>query len=175
VGISDIDAVQHYLTWLLSFVCVVVLFVNLGSADFFEPDEGRNAEKAREILLLNDWVTPHENFLPVLDKPMSFYWLVAFAYKIFGIGEWSARLPSVLFALGCLLLVYRSRANGGALGVWSVLILLTSVGFLSRIVRSDMALTFSATLALCFFSHTRGKGKEKTPLLFMYEASPPVR
>ena len=73
LGISNSDAVQHYLTWLLPLVCVVVLFVNLGSADFFEPDEGRNAEKAREILLLNDWVTPHENFLPVLDKPMSFY------------------------------------------------------------------------------------------------------
>jgi len=56
--------------------------VNLGSAAFFEPDEGRNAEKAREILLLNDWVTPHENFLPVLDKPMFFYWLVALSYKI---------------------------------------------------------------------------------------------
>ncbi len=50
----------------------------------FEPDEGRNAEKAREILVLNDWITPHENFHPVLDKPIFFYWLIALAYKIFG-------------------------------------------------------------------------------------------
>jgi len=31
---------------------------------FLMPDEGRNAEKAREILLLRDWVTPYQNFLP---------------------------------------------------------------------------------------------------------------
>ncbi|HYY25883.1 MAG TPA: hypothetical protein VE689_10355, partial [Candidatus Udaeobacter sp.] len=45
--------------WLcfLCLVCLVVLFSNLGSAALFEPDESRNAEKAREILLLNDWVT----------------------------------------------------------------------------------------------------------------------
>jgi 4-amino-4-deoxy-L-arabinose transferase-like glycosyltransferase len=172
VGISDTDAVQHYLTWLLSLVCVVVLFVNLGSADFFEPDEGRNAEKAREILLLNDWVTPHENFLPVLDKPMSFYWLVAFAYKIFGIVEWSARLPSVLFALGCLLLVYRFARQwwGSWEAIWSVLILLTSVEFflLARIVRSDMALTFSATLALCSFYSAIHAEKEKARKLHCF-------
>ena len=172
VGISDIDAVQHYLTWLLSLVCVVVLFVNLGSADFFEPDEGRNAEKAREILLLNDWVTPHENFLPVLDKPMSFYWLVAFAYKIFGITEWSARLPSILFALGCLLLVYRFARQwwGSWEAMWSVLILLTSVEFflLARIVRSDMALTFSATLALCSFYSAIHAEKEKARKLHCF-------
>jgi len=175
LGISNSDAVQHYLTWLLPFVCVVVLFVNLGSADFFEPDEGRNAEKAREILLLNDWVTPHENFLPILDKPMSFYWLIAFAYKIFGISEWSARLPTALFALGCLLLVYRFTRQwwGPWEAMWSVLILLTSVEFflLARIVRSDMALTFCATWALCSFYSAMHAENEKTKKLhcfFMY-------
>src|SRR5919197_3547349 len=93
--------------WLgfLCLVCLVVLFSNLGSAALFEPDESRNAEKAREILLLNDWVTPHQNFLPTLDKPIAFYWLVASAFKLFGISEWSARLPSVLAALGCIFLV----------------------------------------------------------------------
>jgi 4-amino-4-deoxy-L-arabinose transferase-like glycosyltransferase len=172
LGISNSDAVQHYLTWLLSLVCVVVLFVNLGSADFFEPDEGRNAEKAREVLLLNDWVTPHENFLPVLDKPMPFYWLVAFAYKIFGIAEWSARLPTALFALGCLLLVYRFTRQwwGSWEAMWSVLILLTSVEFflLARIVRSDMALAFFATWALCSFYSAIHAGNEKTKKLHCF-------
>jgi len=41
-------------------LAVVIAFCwQLGAAALFEPDEGRNAEKAREILLLNDWVTPH--------------------------------------------------------------------------------------------------------------------
>ena len=177
LGISDTDAINPYLNWLLCLVCVVVLFVNLGSADFFEPDEGRNAEKAREILLLNDWVTPHENFLPVLDKPMFFYWLVALSYKIFGITEWSARLPSTVFAIGCLLLVYRFayQSRGSWEALWSVLILLTSVEFflLARIVRSDMTLTFCVTLALCsFYSaiHAENEKAKKLDCLLMYGA-----
>jgi 4-amino-4-deoxy-L-arabinose transferase-like glycosyltransferase len=177
LGISDNDAVYHYLPWLLCLVCVAVLLVNLSGADFFEPDEGRNAEKAREILLLNDWVTPHENFLPVLDKPMFFYWLVAVSYKIFGVGELAARLPSTVFALGCLFLVYRFAHQwwGSWEALWSVLILLTSVEFflLARIVRSDMTLTFCVTLALCSFysaMHTEDEKAKKLHCLIMYGA-----
>ena len=70
---------------MLCLSCLLLLFANLGGAALFEPDEVRNAEKAREILLLNDWVTPHENFVPVLDKPMFFYWLVAVSFKLFGV------------------------------------------------------------------------------------------
>jgi 4-amino-4-deoxy-L-arabinose transferase-like glycosyltransferase len=156
-SVSIVNGVHHYLPWLLCLVCLVVVFVNLGSADLFEPDEGRNAEKAREILLLKDWVTPHENFLPVLDKPMAFYWLVALCYKFFSISEWSGRLPSALTALGCLFLVYRFARQQWGLweASWSVLILLTSVQFflLSRVVIADMTLTFTVTLALsCFYS-----------------------
>ena len=35
---------------VLSLFCIFVLFFNLGSAALFEPDEGRSAEVAREIL-----------------------------------------------------------------------------------------------------------------------------
>jgi len=92
--------------WLVRLVCLVIVFSNLGSSALFDPDEGRNAEKAREILLLGDWVTPYENFLPTLDKPVFFYWLVAISFKLFGLSEWSARLPSALAGLGCIFLVY---------------------------------------------------------------------
>ena len=85
----------------LLMLCAVALFVKLGAPALFEPDEGRNAEKAREILLLHDWITPHENFAVVLDKPIFYYWLVAASYRAFGVSEWSARLPSALAGLGC--------------------------------------------------------------------------
>jgi 4-amino-4-deoxy-L-arabinose transferase-like glycosyltransferase len=140
---------------LLCLICVIVLFYGLGSAALFEPDEGRNAEKAREILVLGDWVTPHQNFLPTLDKPMFLYWLIALSFKIFGITEWSARLPSVLSALGCLLLVYRFARTEWSMreALWSCLALATSVEFfvLSRIVIFDMPLTLFVSWALLSF------------------------
>src|SRR5262247_3099850 len=85
---------ERWLPWICGGAALFIVFYQLGGAALFEPDEGRNAEKAREILLLRDWLTPHENFYPVLDKPMFFYWLVALSYRLFGISEWAARLPS---------------------------------------------------------------------------------
>ena len=177
LDVSAIDLPPRYLAWFVGFVCLVVLFVNLGGADLFQPDEGRNAEKAREILLLNDWVTPHENFLPVLDKPMFFYWLVAFCYKLFGISEWSARLPSTASAIGCLFLVYRftRQWRGPWEALWAVVILLTSVEFfvLARIVISDMTLTFFLTLALySFYSavHAENEKSRRLYCLLLYGA-----
>jgi 4-amino-4-deoxy-L-arabinose transferase-like glycosyltransferase len=133
-------------------VCAAALFLKLGAPAFFDPDEGRNAEKAREILLLDDWVTPHENFLVVLDKPIFYYWLVAASYKVFGISEWSARLPSALAGAGCILFVYffARRFFGFWEALWSSLVLTTTVQFyiLARTVIFDMTLTFFMTLAL---------------------------
>jgi 4-amino-4-deoxy-L-arabinose transferase-like glycosyltransferase len=141
--------------WLASAGIVAALFYHLGGAALFEPDEGRNAEKAREILVLQDWLTPHENFHAVLDKPIFFYWLIALAYQLFGVSEWAARLPSALAALGTLALVYRfAQVSWGRwTALWSALILLTTVEFfvLARIVILDMTLTFFLTLALCAF------------------------
>jgi 4-amino-4-deoxy-L-arabinose transferase-like glycosyltransferase len=146
---------HRWLGLLFWAAAVGILLYQLGGAGLFDPDEGRNAEKAREVLVLNDWVTPHENFYPVLDKPMFFYWLVALSYKLFGVSEWSARLPSALAALACLILVYRfaDQRWGRWEALWSALILLTCAQFflLARIVILDMPLTFFLTLALRAF------------------------
>src|SRR5207237_6682188 len=87
--------------------------------------------------------------------PIFFYWLVAISLKLFGLSEWSARLPSALAGLGCIYLVYRfARLQWGLQeGLWSSLVLITSLEFFlfSRIVIFDMTLTFFISLALFSF------------------------
>ena len=157
---SDSDrqsAADRWFTWALFGFVLVILFYRLGAPVLFEPDEGRNAEKAREILVLNDWITPHENFHAVLDKPIFFYWLIALSYRLFGVSEWAARLPSVLAAFGCIVMVYFfvRRWWGEWESRWSVLVLVSSAGFFvfSRLVIFDMTLTAFIMLALCAFYH----------------------
>ena len=175
-NVHSSDPARYWDLGLLLF-CVWVLFTNLGGAALFEPDEGRNAEIAREILLLKDWVTPHYDFIPRLDKPIFFFGLVALSYKFFGISEWAARLPSALAALACLCITYRFAGSlfGRRAGLWSALILLSSIEFfaLSRAVIMDMTLTFCITLALCSFRlGQRGveSGAGKSQFLLMYVA-----
>jgi len=165
------------LPWLLCAGCLVAIFYQLGAAAVFEPDEGRNAERAREILVLNNWLIPHENFLPALDKPVFLYWLIAISYKVFGISEWSARLPSALAALGCLFVLYRfARIRWGLWeALWTVLILATGVEFFifSRLVIFDMTLTLFTTIALCEFysaAQAENKNTRRRHCLLMYGA-----
>lgn len=155
----------------LAVLCWFVLFHGLGGPALLEPDEGRNAEVAREVLALDDWVTPHYDFIPYLDKPMSFYWLVAGAYRIFGVSEFSARLPSALAALGCLLLAYAmARTSLGAeASPWSGLVLATSPAFMafSRATIFDMPLAFFITLALWSFRRGEGAGGKSRRIFFL--------
>jgi hypothetical protein len=119
----------------------------------------------------------HENFVPVLDKPMFFYWLVAVSFKVLGVSEWAARLPTALAALGCLWLVFRfaDRRWGRWVALWSTLILATSVEFflLARLVIIEMSLTLFITLALCaFYSavHTENERTRRLQCLMLYLA-----
>ncbi len=176
-GATRTERLEYWLPWILCASAIFVLFFQLGGAALFEPDEGRNAEKAREILFLGDWITPHENFHPVLDKPIAFYWMIALSYKFFGVSEWAARLPSALAALGCLALVYFfTRAHWSKMhALWSALILLTSLEFfmLARIVIFDMPLTFFLTLSLAAFyqaSHSDDRKRRRMLYLLMYSA-----
>ncbi|MGH7766172.1 MAG: ArnT family glycosyltransferase [Candidatus Binatia bacterium] len=155
---------------VLALLCFFALFYDLGGPALLEPDEGRNAEVAREILRLRDWVTPHYNFIPYLDKPVFFYWLAAVGFQCFGVSEWAARLPSALAAFGCVLLVYNLARRSGDpwAGLWSSLILLTSPLFVafSRAVIFDMTLTFFITTALWAFYRGWDAGS-KSPRIFL--------
>jgi 4-amino-4-deoxy-L-arabinose transferase-like glycosyltransferase len=68
----------------LGLVGLVLFFYQLGSAYLMDPDEGRYAEIAREMLALQDWLIPRLNLLPYLEKPPLVYWLTALSFKVFG-------------------------------------------------------------------------------------------
>jgi 4-amino-4-deoxy-L-arabinose transferase-like glycosyltransferase len=163
---------------LLALLAVFLFFHDLGGAALLDPDEGRNAEIAREVLVTNDWVTPYYDFLPRLEKPMLFYALTALSYKVFGFSEAAARFPSAAAALGALLLTYSfaRRFYGERAALWSGLVLVTSVQFntFSRIVILDMLLAFFITLALVayYLADTGPTHAEKRGYYFlMYTAT----
>jgi 4-amino-4-deoxy-L-arabinose transferase-like glycosyltransferase len=94
----------HYA--LLLAAGAALFLVNLGAPSLWDIDEGRNATAAYEMLESGDYVIPTFNAVLRSHKPPLLYWLQAAAYRVFGINEFSARLPSALAALLTLLLTY---------------------------------------------------------------------
>ena len=81
----------------------VIYFWNLGSGSLEFWDESLSAERAREFFLTGDWLTPHSSLEPVFNKPPVYYWLTALNFAILGENEFTVRLGSVLFGIGCLI------------------------------------------------------------------------
>ena len=77
----------------------VVLFWQLGSASFWDPDEAHYAEASREMLRTGDWLAPYYNEQPFFDKPILFYWLQAAGMAVAGQNETGARLASAIAAI----------------------------------------------------------------------------
>jgi 4-amino-4-deoxy-L-arabinose transferase-like glycosyltransferase len=123
-----------------------------------DPDEGRYAEIAREMLVSGDYITPQLNFLPYLEKPPLVYWLTAFSLKLGGLNEWAARFIPALSALGGIIAVYWFAATlwGPGTAFLAGLITATSSGYfiLARLLILDMTLTCFMTwgIALAYLA-----------------------
>src|SRR5579864_8123484 len=63
------------------------------------PDDPRYTFIARAMLQSGDWVTPRLYGEPWFEKPILYYWTAAAAFRVFGVTEFAARLPSALGAL----------------------------------------------------------------------------
>jgi 4-amino-4-deoxy-L-arabinose transferase-like glycosyltransferase len=140
--------------WLL--IVILTVGYGIGGYGLIEVDEGRNAEVAREIAATNNYVLPHLNGLPYLDKPVLFFAAVATAIEIFGVNEFAARLASLLLGLATAALTgwFAFRFWGRDAGVVAATATATAplaLG-LSRIVIMDTMLSFFVVLAMvCFF------------------------
>jgi 4-amino-4-deoxy-L-arabinose transferase-like glycosyltransferase len=136
----------------LLMLAVVQFFVGLGSLPLLGPDEPRYAEVAREMFASGNYVSPFLAGQLWFEKPALLYWLQAGAYHLFGVGEFAARFPSALGALGTVLCVYFALRNAVSwpLGLLSALVLTTCVAWwaFSRGATTDMVLSVSISFAI---------------------------
>ncbi|HEX3150242.1 MAG TPA: glycosyltransferase family 39 protein [Gemmataceae bacterium] len=137
---------------LLLIVLPALLLYPTLSFRLLEPDEGRYAQIPREMLARGDWVVPHLQGQPYLDKPPLMYWLVMLSYKLFGVSEAAARLVPALAVhatILCLYLIGR-RSLGERSAFWGALFLTVAPGFtgMGRLLILDGLLTLWVTLTL---------------------------
>jgi len=113
------------------------------------------ASVARQMVERGDWVTPYANGVRFLDKPPMMYWLMGLAYKILGITEVAARLPSFLaiLGIGCLIYLMGKQCAGFPAGFTASSACFFCVGtfLFTLMVFPDILLVFFLTVSLYGF------------------------
>jgi 4-amino-4-deoxy-L-arabinose transferase-like glycosyltransferase len=91
---------------LLASFCGFLFFFGLSYFGLLGADEPRYAQVAQEMLARHDWITPTLGGKPWLEKPALYYWQTILAYKVFGVGDWAARLCSAMDATLMVVAIY---------------------------------------------------------------------
>jgi 4-amino-4-deoxy-L-arabinose transferase-like glycosyltransferase len=147
---------------LLAGFCAFLFFYGLGHFGLIGADEPRYAQVAREMLERHDWITPVLGGEPWLEKPPLYYWQAMVAYKLFGVSDWAARLPSAFDATFLVLAVYfflRHFRRG--LEVDGALVCASCAGIIgyARAASMDMALAAAFTTGMLGWWAWRECGK----------------
>lgn len=141
----------------------------IGDYGLLSHDEPRYASCALKMLLDHNYIVPkydfNENMLA--DKPPFFCWLIAISYNIFGISDFTTRVPSVISALLLVLFTWYIGKSilGSKTGFISAIILATSAEyiFLGRRASTDIVfcLFFSGAMYSMYLSFSNKELKRK--------------
>jgi 4-amino-4-deoxy-L-arabinose transferase-like glycosyltransferase len=138
-----------------ALLAAILYLCGLGHPALWEPDEGRYAEIAREMVVSGDYVTPRDDFELYFEKPPLVYWAEAAAIQIFGVNEFALRLPAALFSIGQVVITaaLAEAMLDAPAGLLASLVLALSPLFfaLARFATLDPGLAFFLTAALAAF------------------------
>ncbi len=145
---------------IVSLLLIFLLWLAIYVAGMFTPPllddvDTIHAEAAREMVLRHDWVTLYTDGIRYLEKAPVMYWGVAASYTIFGVSDWSTRLPLMLGALALLFATYGlgKQAYGEMGGLYSAVVMATAVGpyIYTRFQIPDLIVGLWLTLGFYFF------------------------
>jgi 4-amino-4-deoxy-L-arabinose transferase-like glycosyltransferase len=140
---------------LIFLLWILIYFASIFTPALLDDVDTVHAEASREMVLRHDWVTLYNDGIRYLEKAPLMYWGVAASYEIFGVKDWSTRLPLVLAVLALLLATYRlgAEAYGERGGCYSAVALATSLGpyIFTRFQIPDVIVALWLTMGALFF------------------------
>jgi len=140
------------LCWLAVVIATATLCCRLGALTLLAPDEGRNAEIAREMKESGAWLVPTYNGVDYLDKPAFFFKTVSFSLAMFGDNPAAARIPSAAAATLLVVIVFAfcRKIHGTRCAAVAAIVVASTPLFLAnaRIVIFDMMLALFVCSAI---------------------------
>jgi len=161
---------ERYGVLFLLLLCAVNFVVGLGGHSLWDVDEPNNAVCAREMLLAGNWWVPMFNGDLRYDKPILIYWLLMPLYSLFGINEWTARLPSAMAITLLVWVVFEMtrRLTDRSTGLLAGLLLASSLHIIliARACVPDPLLMLSLGFALpAFLLHDQRWRQQQGPTM----------
>src|SRR5438105_10273339 len=141
--------------FLLGLLWGIIYFASMFTPALLDDVDTIHAEAAREMLVRHDWVTMYTDGIRYLEKAPLMYWRLAASYSVFGISDWSTRLPLMLGVLALLLATYGlgRYAYGELGGLYAAVVLATSIGpyIFTRFLIPDVLVGLWLTTGYYFF------------------------
>jgi 4-amino-4-deoxy-L-arabinose transferase-like glycosyltransferase len=120
--------------------------------DVMEVDASQYAAMSREMLESGNYFELYDRGQNYLDKPPLLFWVSALSYKIFGINNFTYKLPSVLFSLLGIFATARlgRRLYGDKAGFYAALILSSCQAWfmMNQDIRTDTILASCTVFAI---------------------------
>jgi len=163
--------IEHIWELILIVIFGFLFFYRLGWATLGSWDEAWYGSIARTISQTNEWMLMQFNGKPYFDHPPMGFWLMAISYRLFGVSEFTTRLPSAFLGLLSTLLLYKTSLllfSKKVVGFSAALILGTSVWYVLR-VRSgnlDSPFVFFYILTI-YFSLLSRKNMKLFPITML--------
>lgn len=162
--IPQIQKPDFAIPLIISILAGIIFFAGLGSFSLFNPDEGLYAEPAREMLDTGEYITTTLNYDVRFTKPPLVIWMMALAYKIWGVNEFAARIfcASSAFLLILITYFFCNKYLDRRTAIFAPCILLTAPLFIGvgRMAITDMPLSlFMAGSIFSFFHGWKQKRK----------------
>ena len=157
---------QHFDLILVIVAAIVFLGCILSPPGLMDDVDAAHGQLARNMIQSGDWVVPHLNGVPYIEKAPLPYWLIAISYLLLGVNDWVARIPTALAAiLLCWTTARYGRwAFGRRAGFYAGLALSTCVGLFlfTRILIPDVMVTLTVTLSFMAFERAMNEDGEET-------------
>src|SRR6266550_7203544 len=140
------------------FAVIIYLGCVVSPPSLMDDVDAVQAQIARNMLQSGDWVTARLDGIAYLEKSPLKYWMIAAAFKVFGVHDWVARLPVALSSVLLCWLVFQmgAWAFSQRAGMYAGLALATCVGLFlfTRIQIPDVTVTATIALAMWAFLRT---------------------
>ncbi len=158
------------LYYLLRFIFLLAYILTI-PIDLIDIDTAQFAEICREMLKNNDYFHLKDNGRKFLDKPILTFWTISFFFKLFGISNYTYRIPAILMLCISLWGIYKLtylKFNNKEISLLSTLIYLSIPGTYTFILNPSIDIYLNTYLILIHLFYYYGFKKNSNYFYLMY-------